>query len=66
MARNKMPVRITVSVPQREHGELRSIADEHGVTLAWLARRAISDFLRRYREGQLQLPLILVGGKSDE
>ena len=33
------------------------MADKYDVSLSWLSRKAILDFIDRYRSEQLQLPL---------
>jgi hypothetical protein len=52
-------IRITVSLSDRDYDSMRALADQHGVSLSWLARKAISDFLVRSATGELQLPLDL-------
>jgi hypothetical protein len=39
--------RLSVSLTQGQHQALLELADMHGVTLAWLARYAIDQFLHR-------------------
>jgi hypothetical protein len=48
--------RLTVSLTQEQHKGLQELADKHSVTLAWLARYAVDQLLRR---GGSQLPLPL-------
>lgn len=55
----KLATRVTVSVDERDYEQLSSLAENHRVSLAWLVRYAVSDFLARYREDQLELPLEL-------
>lgn len=57
----KLATRVTVSIDERDYEQLVSLADEHRVSLAWLVRYAVSDFLERYRQDQLELPLELTG-----
>lgn len=59
--RGKLATRVTVSVDERDYEQLVALADEHRVSLAWLVRYAVSDFLERYRQDQLELPLELGG-----
>lgn len=59
--RGKLATRITVSVDERDYEQLVALADEHRVSLAWLVRYATADFLERYRQNQLELPLELGG-----
>ena len=51
--------RITVSLSEGDHTELTALAKQSQVSLSWLARAAISDFLERHRGEELQLPLLL-------
>ena len=55
----RLATRVTVSVDERDYEQLSSLAENHRVSLAWLVRYAVSDFLARYREDQLELPLEL-------
>ena len=59
----KLATRVTVSVDERDYEQLATLADEHRVSLAWLVRYAVADFLERYRQEQLELPLELTGGR---
>ena len=59
--RGKLATRVTVSVDERDYEQLVALADEHRVSLAWLVRYAVGDFLERYRQHQLELPLELGG-----
>ena len=50
--------RIAVNLSESEFSVLAELAGKHDVSLAWLGRHAILDFLERYRGGeQLDLPL---------
>lgn len=51
--------RITVSLSPRDHTELAALAERCDVSLSWVARQAISEFLERHAKGELQLPLNL-------
>ncbi|OKL43294.1 ribbon-helix-helix protein, CopG family [Pseudovibrio exalbescens] len=42
---SKRIVRISISIDDRHYQELRRIADNEEVSLAWLVRRAVADFL---------------------
>jgi hypothetical protein len=55
----KLATRVTVSVDERDYEQLSTLAEDYRVSLAWLVRYAVSDFLARYREDQLELPLEL-------
>ena len=58
--RGKKPsVRLSVSVNATDHAELARFAQARDVSVAWVVRRAISDFVERYRndlQGELHLP----------
>ena len=55
----KLATRVTVSVDERDYEQLSALAEEYRVSLAWLVRYAVGDFLGRYRRDQLELPLEL-------
>lgn len=50
--------RLSINLPDGEYAELAVLADKHNVSMAWIGRKAINDFLERYRGRQLQLPLM--------
>ena len=49
--------RVTVNLEDREYRELSALSDKHRVSLAWLGREAIIEFLERCKAEELQLPL---------
>lgn len=49
--------RISINLPDSEYGELAALAEKHDISMAWIGRKAILDFLERYRDNPLQLPL---------
>ena len=51
--------RISVGLSGKEHADLLALSEKHRVSLAWLGRQAITEFLERYRNRELQLPLTL-------
>ena len=51
--------RLSVSLTDSELAELLSLKDRHHVSLAWLGRQAIVEFIAKYREENVQLPLKL-------
>jgi predicted transcriptional regulator len=51
--------RLSVNLSQNEYQELTALAEKHQVSMAWLGRQAIQEFLSRYRQEELQLPLKL-------
>lgn len=64
MARQKKGTRITASLPDRDHTELLAMAEHNDVSLSWLARQAITEFLGRYRDASVQLPLHLTATRK--
>tara|TARA_B100000965_G_scaffold389201_1_gene394603 strand:+ start:816 stop:1025 length:210 start_codon:yes stop_codon:yes gene_type:complete len=59
MSRLRKPTRITVSLPDDEHAALAAMAERHDVSLSWLTRKAVIEFLERYERAGAQLPLDL-------
>ena len=51
--------RMTINLEDREYAELAALSDKHRVSLAWLGRQAIIEFLERRESEDLQLPLNL-------
>lgn len=51
--------RVTVNLEEPEYTVLSALSGKHRVSLAWLGRQAIIEFLERHEERELQLPLIL-------
>jgi hypothetical protein len=49
--------RISINLSDEEYAELAALADKHDISMAWIGRKAILDFLGRNREDPLQLPL---------
>ena len=49
--------RIAVNLTDSEFVELAAMADKYDVSLSWLGRQGILEFITRYRAEQLQLPL---------
>lgn len=55
----KGDARITVSIPSSAHQRLIAIADQSGVSISWVVRYAIDDFLYRNDDSrQMVLPLV--------
>ena len=52
--------RMTVNLEGGEYRQLSALADKYSVSLAWLGRRAIIEFLQRNEGEELQLPLNLM------
>ena len=51
--------RVTVNLEEPEYTVLSALSDKHRVSLAWLGRQAIIEFLERREEKEPQLPLML-------
>jgi predicted transcriptional regulator len=51
--------RVSLNLSPEEHRELDALAKKARISKAWLGRQAIIEFLERYRDRDLQLPLDL-------
>ena len=51
--------RISISLPENEYSELVALSEKHRISLAWLGRQAVAEFLERYESRELQLPLTM-------
>ena len=51
--------RISVSLPEREYQQLSDLAEKHHISLAWIGRQAVLEFLERYQDRDLQLPFTM-------
>ncbi|MBI2381260.1 MAG: CopG family transcriptional regulator [Gammaproteobacteria bacterium] len=40
-------IRTTVSLPPEQLLRLQQLADQHGLSLAWIVRQAVNEFLER-------------------
>lgn len=40
-------VRTTISLPPEQLERLQQMADQHGLSLAWIVRQAVNEFLER-------------------
>lgn len=47
-------IRVTATISREQEQQLRNLAAEHKVSVAWLIRHAVDQMLK---PGQLQLPL---------
>ncbi len=54
------PPRLSVGLTDAEHTELLALKDQHHVSMAWIGRQAITEFLDKYRGEHTQLPLRLI------
>lgn len=58
--------RVSVNLSAEEYQELSWLAEKYRVSMAWLSRQAIGEFLERCQQGTLQLPLGLgPGARTD-
>lgn len=55
--------RISVGLSDREYEDLQTLAEKHRVSMAWLGRQAIIEFLDRHGGTDRQLPLELPSTK---
>ena len=61
----RAPVRLSVGLDPGSHAKLSQLAERNDVSLAWMARKAITDFIERQEEGdQAELPLQRAGGNK--
>ncbi len=51
--------RIAINLDDDEFSQLDAMADKHDVSLSWIGRQAVLEFISRYRDQQLPLPLRL-------
>jgi len=52
--------RVSVNLTKQEYQDLAGLAEKYRVSMAWLSRQAISDYVERHRNEALQLPLPMV------
>jgi hypothetical protein len=60
--RRKKNPRLSITLSRTEEAELSAMAGKYQVHRSWLGRRAIQDFLDKYRHEEMQLPLNLPRG----
>ena len=60
--------RVSVNLSEEEYRELAGMADRYRVSMAWLSRQAITEYLERYQVEYLRLPVRLsaVEKRDDE
>ena len=56
----KKRLRITVSLTGSDYTRLAGLAERYDVSLSWLARQAITEYLDRAASRDVQLPLVLM------
>lgn len=58
----KPAIRFTVSLDPHDHAELSRLADSHDLSVAWMVRKAVAEFVERNRlSEQSELPLSRAG-----
>ena len=62
-AKRTMATRVTVTLDAADHRQVAALAAEYRVSLAWVVRYAVADFLGRHRGEPLQLALKLPGAR---
>ena len=62
----KKEQRITVSLDGADHARLADLANRYDVSLSWLVRQAVSEYLDRHQSGEVQLPLGLASGRGKQ
>ena len=55
--KQKKATRITVSLTGGDHAALAAIAGRCNVSLSWVMRRAITEFLENHKDSDLRIPL---------
>lgn len=51
---NSKSVRLSISIPEDDYSTLQAIADENQVSLSWMIRKTVKEFL----EGNEKKPLL--------
>ncbi len=57
--------RFSVALDDQEYATLAAVAEKHRISMAWLVRQAVADFLERYRDENTQLPLRLTMTRTE-
>ena len=52
--------RVAINLPDNEYAKLAALAKKHAVSMAWIGRQALLDFIEKHQNTPLQLPLTLV------
>ena len=60
--------RVSLNLTPEEYREVAALAETARVSKAWIGRQALIEFLERYRDHDLQLPLDLAktSGRVDQ
>ena len=51
-------IRISVSLPKNQHRKIQGLAKNNNLSVAWLVRQAVSEFLERNDKPQSFNPLV--------
>ena len=57
--------RFSVALDDREYATLAEMAEKNRISMAWLVRQAVADFLECHRSEDTQLPLRLTARHTD-
>lgn len=57
--------RFSVALDDEEYTALADVAEKHRISMAWLVRQAVADFLERYQSENTQLPLPLTAPRHE-
>lgn len=57
MARVRRTVRTSVILPETQYAEITALAAEKDLSVAWVIRQAVQDYLVRADRKQLALPI---------
>jgi hypothetical protein len=57
--RGQQRPRLSVSLSESESRELLALKERHDVSMAWIGRQAIIEFIEKYTNETVQLPLRL-------
>lgn len=65
--RGKKPaIRLSISLDPADHAELLRLCEQHDLSLAWMIRKAVGEFVERHGERQqLPLPLKRTSGNGE-
>ena len=61
----KTKTRFSVALDEQDYTELLEMANKHQISMAWIVRQAVTDFLGRYRSETAQLPLQLPSAPAE-
>lgn len=61
----KKAQRVTVSLDEQDYAILAGLSEQHDVSMSWLIRQAVSDYISRRVSGDVQLRLGLSGQRRN-